>query len=186
MRMIIIYTECAPFDAPVISLLSRLEALRSVQFSRQYTATHFHFRADQSASRYSHQNRSSQFESFANIYLRTLILALTGAHPATLEAIHLAATYHAPPITQGPAGESKRKRSRSSLRLRLRPAGESKRKRSRSSLRLRLRPPGITPEALRPSPEEPLQQAPQLHRSWPCGACDGCHHRHRPLHRPWS
>ena len=150
------------FDHP-----SRLEAHRSASFSRQYTATHFHFRADQSASRYSHQNRSSQFKSFANIYLRTLILVLTGAHPATLNSIHLAATYHAPPITQGPAGESKRKRSRSSLRL-------------------RLWQPGIMPEVRRPLHLQRLQQAPQPLRSWPCGACDGCHRRHQPLHRPWS
>ena len=147
------------FDHP-----SRLEAHRSASISRQYTATHFHFRADLSASRYSHQNRSSQFKSFANIYLRTRQNELTGAHPATLNSIHLAATYHAPPITQGPAGESKRKRSRSSLRL-------------------RLWQPGITPEVRRPLR---LQQAPQLHRSWPREACDGCHHRHQPLHRPWS
>lgn len=147
------------FDLP-----SRLEAHRSASISRQYTATHFRFRADQSASRYSHQNRSSQFKSFANIYLRTLILVLTGAHPATLNSIRLAATCHAPPITQGPAGESKRKRSRSSVRLRL------------AARR-------ITPEVRRPLH---LHQAPQLHRSWPSSACDGCHHRHRPPHRPWS
>lgn len=165
MRMIIIYTECAPFDAPVISLLSRLEALRSASNSHPYTATHFHFRADLSASIYSHQNRSSQFNHLANIYLRTRQNELTGAHPATLNSIYLAALFQQPSITPGPAGESKRKRSRSSLRL-------------------RLWQPGITPEVRRPLHLQHLQQAPQPRPS-PCGACDGCHHRHRPLHRPW-
>ena len=150
------------FDHP-----SRIDAHRSASISRQYTATHIRFRADLSASIYSHQNRSSQFNHLANIYLRTRQNELTGAHPATLNSIHLAATYHAPPITQGPAGESKRKRSRSSVRLRL------------AARR-------ITPEVRRPLH---LQHAPQLHRSRPssaCEACDGCHHRHLPLHRPWS
>lgn len=147
------------FDHP-----SRLEAHRSASISHQYTATHNRFRADLSASIYSHQNRSSQFNRLANIYLRTRQNELTGAHPATLNSIHLAATYHAPSITQGPAGESKRKRSRSSLRL-------------------RLWQPGITPEVRRPLH---LHPAPQPLRSWPSSACDGCHHRHRPLHRPWS
>lgn len=143
---------------------SRLEAHRSASFSRQYTATHFHFRADLSASIYSHQNRSSQFNRLANIYLRTRQNELTGAHPATLNSIHLAALFQQPLITPGPAGESKRKRSRSSVRLRL------------AARR-------ITPEVRRPLH---LHPAPQLHRSWPCEACDGCHHRHRPPHRPWS
>ena len=166
MRMIIIYTGCAPFDAPVISLLSRLEAHRSASISHQYTATHNHFRADLSASIYSHQNRSSQFNHLANIYLRTRQNELTGAHPATLNSIYSAALFQQPSITPGPAGESKRKRSRSSLRL-------------------RLWQPGITPEVRRPLHLQHLQPAPQLHRSWPCEACDGCHHRHRPPHRPW-
>ena len=110
----------------------------SVNFSPIYSYV-LHFRADLSASIYSHQHRSSQFNRLANIYLRTRQNELTGAHPATLNSIHLAATCHAPSITQGPAGESKRKRSRSSVRLR-----------------------GITPEVRRPLH---LHQAPQLHHS---------------------